>query len=403
MLNPGEKMETHRFPQAAFENAVATPHRRHSGDAMARADHVVALDLEYICENLAEEFWSLSGKRLLITGGAGFLGYYLTKSVLHWNRHNGNGKPIHLTVYDNYIRGVPRWLAQVKGDPHITLVKHDIASPLPPDVPDWEYVIHAASIASPTYYRKHPIETMNANVNGLRWLLEYFKAQRDAGKPIGGFLFFSSSEVYGDPPPEFIPTPETYRGNVSFTGPRACYDEAKRYGETVCVNFARACDLPITMARPFNNYGPGLKITDRRVLPDLARDVLAGRDITLLSDGSPTRTYCYVADAIIGYYKILVRGGSGDAYNIGVEAPEISVAQLAERVARIGRELFGYGGKVVRKVSPDQDYLVDNPHRRCPMISKARRQLGYEPTISLDEGLKRLLIWYADHREAAEA
>ena len=149
---------------------------------------------------------------------------------------------------------------------------------------------------------------------------------------VDGLLYFSSSEIYGDPTPDNIPTPETYRGNVSCTGPRACYDEAKRFCETLCVNFTAQYGLPVKIARPFNNYGPGLKITDRRVLPDFARDIFAGRDIVLLSDGSPTRTFCYVADAIVGYYKVLVKGHRGESYNIGVESPEISITEVAERM-----------------------------------------------------------------------
>src|SRR5690606_25030360 len=234
------------------------------------------------------------------------------------------------------------------GTPGFTLARHDISRPLPGGMPDLHFIVHAGSIASPIYYRQHPIETMDANVNGLRSLLEYARAQSEKGKPVEGFLFYSSSEIYGDPTPENIPTPETYRGNVSCTGPRACYDESKRYGETLCVNFAREFGLRIATARPFNNYGPGLKITDRRVLPDFARDLFAGRDLVLLSDGSPTRTFCYVADAIVGYYKALLHGHPGEAYNIGTEAPEISIAALAELLARLGREHFGYTGRVVR-------------------------------------------------------
>jgi nucleoside-diphosphate-sugar epimerase len=283
------------------------------------------------------------------------------------------------------------------------LRKHDVTHPVPKDAPHFDYIIHAASIASPTYYRRHPIETMDANVNGLRHLLEYFLAEKKQGRPVGGFLFYSSSEIYGDPPPEHIPTPETYRGNVSCTGPRACYDEAKRYGETLCVNFAREYDLPIRAARPFNNYGPGLKITDGRVIPDFARDVLAGRDIVMLSSGAPLRTYCYVADAIVGYYKALVRGGRGEAYNIGIGAPEISVAELADRVVTEAEKLFGYKGKVVKRVSEDKDYLIDNPNRRCPDITKARTELGYNPCVALEDGLTRSLIWYAENRSAEEA
>jgi nucleoside-diphosphate-sugar epimerase len=368
---------------------------------MDTARDIVDEDLAYMRQNLREEFGEMGGKRLLIVGGAGFLGYYLIQSVLGWNEKEGAAKPVEVTVYDNYIRGVPQWLSALKGNPHLTLVKQDISQPLPADMPDFQYIIHAGSIASPVYYRKYPIETMDANVNGLRSLLDYAMRQKQAGKAFDGFLFYSSSEIYGDPTPESIPTPETYRGNVSCTGPRACYDESKRYGETLCVNFTQQYGLPIKVARPFNNYGPGLKITDARVLPDFARDVFAGRDIVMRSDGSPKRTFCYVADAICGYYKVLVKGRPGEAYNIGIEHPEISIAQLADRVVAIARELTDYKGKVVRKV--DADYLVDNPERRQPIITKAREHLGYNPTILVDEGLRRSMIWYSGNREASEA
>jgi nucleoside-diphosphate-sugar epimerase len=370
---------------------------------VARGADVVATDLAYICSALAGEFERLEGKRLLITGGAGFLGHYLVQAALAWNRRAPCARPIAVTVFDSYVRGVPAWLGGLQHDEALTLVRHDMTQPLPVDPGDFAYIIHAASIASPTYYRQHPIETMDANVNGLRALLEYARQQQARNRPVEGFLFFSSSEIYGDPTPENIPTPETYRGNVSCTGPRACYDEAKRYGETLCVNFAQQLDIPVKVARPFNNYGPGLKITDRRVLPDFARDVLAGRDIVLLSDGSPRRTFCYVADAVIGYYKVLVRGRKGEAYNIGVEAPEISVAELAALVVELARDLFGYAGRVVRRAPEDRSYLLDNPTRRCPVIVKARTELGYDPTVSLEDGLRRALLWYHDNREAAEA
>jgi nucleoside-diphosphate-sugar epimerase len=121
--------------------------------------------------------------------------------------------------------------------------------------------------------------------------------------PVEGFLFFSSSEIYGDPSPENIPTPETYRGLVSCTGPRACYDEAKRYGETLCVNFAQQLGIPVKVARPFNNYGPGLKISDRRVIPDFVGDIMNGQDIGRLSDGSPRRTFCYAAMPLLATTK----------------------------------------------------------------------------------------------------
>jgi len=360
--------------------------------ARAEHDRVVRRDLDYILDALSEELPQMAGTRVLITGGAGFLGYYLTQSLL---RATDTLKaPIQVVVYDNFMRGVPDWLEQRAEDPHLTVVRHDITEPLPADAGAFDYIIHAASIASPTFYRSHPIETMDANVNGLRHLLEYARQRRETDRPLRGFLFFSSSEIYGDPEPSSIPTPETYPGRVSCTGPRACYDESKRYGETLCVHFARVYDLPITVARPFNNYGPGLSLDDRRVPPDFARNVLRGEDIVMLSDGAPTRTFCYVADAIVGYLKVLVRGRSGEAYNIGVDGPETSIADLADRFVAAGQELFGYEGAVVRRSSDDSNYLTDNPSRRCPDITKARTDLQYDPTIALDDGLRRSLLWY---------
>jgi UDP-glucuronate decarboxylase len=374
-----------------------------SSVARQTASDVVNEDLDYMRDRLADEFSAMAGKQLLITGGAGFLGYYLVQAVLHWNRSVQTERRIAITVFDNYMRGVPGWLGALAGDPQLTLVRHDITRPLPRNMPRFEYIIHAASIASPIYYRRFPIETMDANVGGLRRLLDHAVDRMAGPDPIEGFLFYSTSEIYGDPDPEHIPTSESYRGNVSCTGPRACYDESKRYGETLCVNFARVHEIPVTIARPFNNYGPGLKITDRRVIPDFARDILAERDIVMHSDGSPTRTYCYVADAVIGYFKVLVDGRAGEPYNIGVESPEISIRDLADRMVDLARATFGYTGRVVRQASNDAEYLTDNPNRRCPRINKAREKLGYDPGIELDDGLLRTLLWYRDHPSAEEA
>lgn len=367
------------------------------------AADVVAGDLDDIADRLVEEFGRMAGGRLLVAGGAGFLGYYLVQSALHWGRREGEQRAIHVTVLDSFVRGIPQWLEALQSDPQLQVGHHDITEPLPSSLGDFDYVIHAASIASPTFYRQRPIETMDANVNGLRRLLDYCDARMASGHHVGGMLFYSSSEIYGDPTPEYIPTQETYRGYVSCTGPRACYDESKRYGETLCVNFAQQRGVPAKIARPFNNYGPGLKITDRRVIPDFARDIFAGRDIVMLSDGSPRRTFCYVADAIVGYYKVLVLGRPGEAYNIGVEHPEISMMDLAGRMVEIGRERFGYRGRVTRQESLDRDYLVDNPNRRCPVVAKARTELGYDPIVALDDGLARAMVWYSGNREATEA
>jgi UDP-glucuronate decarboxylase len=373
-----------------------------SGDMWLAAQDVVRGDLERILDAAGPELARVAGKRLLVTGGAGFLGYYLVRAALAWNEQSETGNRIAVTILDSFTRGVPAWLDAIASE-DLSLVEHDIRLPLPDVLGHFEYVIHAAGIASPTYYRLHPIETMDANVIGLRLLLDRAVEAAKRGESTEGFLFFSSSEIYGDPSPEFIPTPETYRGNVSCTGPRACYDESKRYGETLCVNFARQHGLPVMIARPFNNYGPGLKITDRRVIPDLARDVLEGRNLALLSDGTATRTFCYASDAVTGYYKVLVRGRPGEPYNIGTEGPEITVGDLAERIAALAHKFLGYTGEVVHATSDEAEYLLDNPARRRPLIDKARTELAFEPAVGLDEGLARTLAWYVENREGAEA
>jgi nucleoside-diphosphate-sugar epimerase len=358
-------------------------------------------DLDAICGDLEDELKLMSGGGLLITGGAGFLGYYLVQSILHWNDTRARGSKIALTVYDNYARGVPEWLESLRDHPCLELGRYDLIEPLPKDIGHFDYIIHAAGIASPTYYRAQPLKCIDANINGLRNLLNYAVAERDAGRPLRGFLFFSSSEIYGDPDASAIPTAETYRGNVSCTGPRACYDESKRFGETLCVVYAKQEGIPVRMARPFNNYGPGLKITDGRVIPDFAKDIFAGRDIVMLSDGKPKRTFCYATDAITGYFKVLVRGEDGEPYNIGIDSPEISVGELANLAVKAAADLCGYGGKVVLGGSSEPDYLIDNPNRRCPVIDKARSQLGFNPKVSIEDGIYRSLIWYSHNQNAA--
>jgi UDP-glucuronate decarboxylase len=367
---------------------------------VTNAGQVVTDDLDYVCRNAGDELAAMAGTRVLISGGGGFLGYYLVQALLHWRRLNRAQPPVHVTVTDNFVLGTPVWLARLADDPAVRVVRHDVTVPLPREVGDFEYVLHAASIASPAYYRRYPIETMDANVDGLRRMLDRVRDQTERGVPVLGFLFFSSSEVYGDPDPAHIPTTEEYRGNVSCIGPRACYDESKRYGETLCAVFARVYGLPVKIVRPFNNYGPGMRLTDGRVVADLARNVLAGEDIVLRSDGTPTRTFCYVADAVVGYYKALVRGRTAEPYNIGVDGPEIDVRQLGELIAALARDLYGYHGKVVHEASDDPDYLTDSPRRRCPSIEKARREIGYRPAISLEEGLKRTLIWFREQRSS---
>lgn len=348
-------------------------------------------DLEYILSKGTEEFEILSGKTILFTGANGFLGYYFIKSILVWNNLHPK-KKITVFALDIFPKGVSDWLKQSS----IKILKKDITKYKVSKSILFDYIIHAASIASPIFYRQYPIETINANVLGLYNVLNYMVQISKKKNAVKGLLFFSTSEIYGDPTEGNIPTPETYRGNVSCTGPRACYDESKRLGETLCVNYSSTYNLPIKIARPFNNYGPGLKLTDGRVIPDFANDIMHGKDIILLSQGSPTRTFCYITDAVVGYLKILIKGKMGESYNIGVESPEISMGDLAQKMKDLSEKLLGYNGRIIMKKSEDKNYLTDNPNRRCPDITKARKDLEFNPGISLDKGLANTLNWYRE-------
>lgn len=374
-------------------------HTKYRAVKIISANDIVINDVDYICSAVRSELRMMEGQTLLITGGAGFLGYYLINSILHYNHHYINNDKIKLIVYDNFIRGIPIWLEEIN-DECFRSKKQDISLTHYDVIDHCDYIIHAASIASPTYYRLYPIETMDSNVNGLRNILNYTTHKQKHTSPIKGILYFSSSEIYGSPDEDHIPTDESYFGNVSCTGPRACYDESKRYGETLCVNFARKFDIPVKIVRPFNNYGPGLKINDGRVISDFANNILKNQNIILLSNGNSTRTFCYVADAIIGYFKVLIKGNRGEAYNIGVEHPEISVTDLAHVMSDIAKELWEYSGSIEYGRSSDNDYLTHNPERRCPDISKARKELDYHPEIPLRKGLQQSLIWYRENLHA---
>lgn len=348
-------------------------------------NRIVKEDMEYIFKSISDKKEKFKDSNIFITGCCGFLGYYFLHFFNMYKKELGIKT---IVAVDNFQVGRPFWVDEIVKDGNIELKEFDIIkgdiSTIARDKEN-SFVIHMASIASPTFYRKYPIQTIEANIWGLKWLLDDYR-----NTSLRGFLFFSSSEIYGDPTPENIPTPETYRGNVNTVGPRACYDESKRFGETICYEYAKEYKMPIGLARPFNNYGPGMKLDDKRVPADFAEAVMNNKDIVILSDGKPSRTFCYIADAIAGYLKILLHG-EFDFFNIGIEKPEISVRELAEIYAETAKELFGYEGKVIYQVSDDKNYTTDNPNRRCPIITKAQKTLNYAPKIYVREGVKRFL------------
>jgi len=347
---------------------------------------ILQQDIDYIFDKLIERD-VYRDSSILITGCAGFLGYYFMQFFVRKSVELGIKKVIGL---DNFMLRQPEWIDSLQKEfsDVVDVRTFDIISDNIADVQgadECDFVIHMASIASPVFYRKYPIQTLDANITGLRRLLDYY-----VNKELKGLLFFSSSEIYGDPAAEFIPTDEEYRGNVSAIGPRACYDEAKRFGETMCYLFNLEYGIPTVIVRPFNNYGPGMSIDDKRVPADFAKAVFNGEDIVMLSDGTPTRTFCYVADAVYGYLSALAKG-KFDYFNIGIDKPEIMIRELADIYVQAGRDIFGYKGKAVYAEADETDYLTHNPNRRCPVIDKARKILGYEPEIYVEEGIRRFL------------
>jgi len=348
---------------------------------------IVLEDMSYILGKLSqEEKNKFKNSTIIITGCGGFLGYYFMHFLAHYADELQIKKIIGL---DNFLTGTRDWLVTLeKNNDKVLLKEFNVITDDISKVEGAEeanLIIHGASIASPIFYRIYPEETIDANITGLRRILDYYKT-----KSIDGLLFFSSSEIYGDPFPEFIPTDEEYRGNVATMGPRACYDEAKRFGETLCYVYNEKYNIPVSIARPFNNYGPGMNINDKRLPADFAKAVHEGRDLVIHSDGKPTRTFCYISDAITGYLKILLYGKL-DVFNIGIDKPEISVADFAELFVKNARDFYDYEGKVEFKIHEDQEYMTDNPNRRCPDISKSKRVLNYDPSIYVDEGVSRYL------------
>ncbi|OGW86267.1 MAG: hypothetical protein A3A81_05820, partial [Omnitrophica bacterium RIFCSPLOWO2_01_FULL_45_10b] len=250
-----------------------------------------------------------------------------------------------------------------------------------------DYIIHAAGIASPVYYTKFPIETMDVGTIGTRNMLDLAKE-----KKVKSFIFMSSSEVYGDPDPVHVPTSEEYFGNVSITGPRACYDESKRFGETMCGIYWKVYGLPVKMVRPFNVYGPGIRPDDYRVLPNFIEHALRKEALPIHGNGINTRSFCYINDEIEGIFRVLFSEADGEAFNIGNPTPEISVKELAQFVA----ELIPHKVDIVHIEPPHAVYASSDPKRRCPDITKLTTVTGFNPRYDLKTGLKRTIQWFSE-------
>ncbi|MEH7250280.1 NAD-dependent epimerase/dehydratase family protein [Neobacillus niacini] len=346
--------------------------------------NVIKEDIKNISNELEKKLKKLEASTILISGGGGFLGGYFLDLIDYCNK-NLFKTPCYVICIENFISAAPQRIQHLQNNQSVEIINQDITMPLTINK-KVDFIIHAASIASPTYYRQYPIETIETNVWGLKNLLDFAKTQK-----VKSFLFFSTSEIYGNPAPEFIPTPENYNGYVSCTGPRACYDESKRLGETLCVNYYQQYGVPVKVVRPFNVFGPGLRIDDKRVIPDFFNDALHHKKISLLSNGRPTRSFCYIGDAIKGFMLALLSEHDGEAFNIGNDEIEISMLNLAKLIGK----LVG-GIEIEYKESDDERYLIDNPQRRCPDLTKAKNLLGYVPMVNLEDGLGRLKDWYVE-------
>jgi len=344
-------------------------------------------DIDEIIDLLPRALWDrFSGKRVLITGSRGFLGRYFVRTFVRLNERTPYGKPpVEVLSIDNLVSAGPYGEAE-HDYPHIAFVNHDVTKSFKPEKPV-DFILHCAGIASPAWYRKYPVETYSVSIAGTRNVLDIANASRDAGRDCR-MLFFSSSEIYGDPDAAHVPTAESYRGNVACHGPRACYDIGKRAGEMMVHVEHQLHGTHAMCVRPFNFFGPGMQRTDYRVLPNFAARWVDGQPLHVYGTGKQTRTYCYVTDGIRGCIQALLEGVAGEPYNIGNPTPEISVLDLAQKVAEItGTPL------VSDTVEHPDTYPADEPQRRCPDITKAQAQLGYAPQVKLDDGLRRFFGW----------
>jgi dTDP-glucose 4,6-dehydratase len=303
--------------------------------------------------------------RILVTGGAGFIGSHLCDFLL--------ARGCQVIGMDSLITGTTDNIAHIR-HPDFLFVKHDVTNYIVVDGP-LDYVLHFASPASPVDYLELPIQTLKVGALGTHKALGLAKARG------ARFLLASTSEVYGDP--LVHPQPEGYWGNVNPVGPRGVYDEAKRFAEAMTMAYHRFHGVDTRIVRIFNTYGPRMRLTDGRAIPTFVRQALRGEPLTVNGDGSQTRSFCYVSDLVEGIW-LLMNAPTNDPVNLG-NPREMTLLDLAKRILR----LSGSRSEIVFTPLP-----VDDPKVRQPDITRARALLGWEPVVEVDEGLRQTFEWY---------
>lgn len=308
--------------------------------------------------------------RSIVTGGAGFVGSHLCDFLI--------ARGHRVVCLDNLITGKRENISHLLKHPHFRFIRHDVTLPLSKGLARPDYVFHLASPASPAGYALHSLETIRTNSIGTQNMLEFVRKTRSR------FLLASTSEVYGTP--VVHPQKETYWGNVNSFGPRSCYDESKRLGETLVYEYLHKFKVNARVVRIFNTYGPRLNETDGRVVSNFITQALKGLPLTIYGDGFQTRSFCYVSDLVQGLWKAASTVGTrGEVFNLG-NPKETTIRQFA----RVVLDLCGpSNAKIIRRPLPQ-----DDPTRRKPDISKAKRFLGWEPKVSLREGLGCTIEWY---------
>ncbi len=305
-------------------------------------------------------------KRVLVTGGAGFLGSHLCARLL------ADGDDV--LCADNFFTGTKDNIAGLMGQPHFELLRHDVTFPLYVEVDE---IYNLACPASPVHYQFDPVQTTKTSVHGAINMLGLAKRTR------AKILQASTSEVYGDP--EVHPQTEDYRGNVNPIGPRACYDEGKRCAETLFFDYYRQHNLNIRVARIFNTYGPNMHPDDGRVVSNFIMQALKGEAITLFGDGTQSRAFCYVDDLIDGLVRLMAAPDDlCGPVNLG-NPNEFTIRALAEKVI----EMTGAASAIETRPLP-----VDDPTQRCPDITLAKERLGWQPSIDLEDGLKKTITYF---------